>query len=215
MAPTACRCVCVNLTLFQEKGRQMSGAPTRRLNHSVMAQAVPKWLDIINGGIADVQEKGLFPLMAGPMSCVTGILQHTSSWDMQSFFCPKPTFMSSPPKACSSQLKFYSIKWLLYHIYAITALSCNIQSISGVPVKHLSACMRILRHWAIACCRMASEAFKGQFMKIEAPNGFVEWTENCSCHFDLEKAISCQSRCRRGFSQLLDAIIHKTHFDQY
>lgn len=49
---------------------------------------------------------------------------------------------------------------------------------------------------------MVNKAFKGQFMKIETPNGFVEWTEKCSCHFDLKKAISSLSRCSRGFSVL-------------
>jgi len=36
---------------------------------------------------------------------------------------------------------------------------------------------------------MKSEAFKGQFMTIEAPIGFVEWTEN-SCGLEESNLLS-------------------------
>ena len=69
---------------------------------------------------------------------------------------------------------------------------------------------RILWHWSIAHHRMTNKAFKGLFMKIEAPNSFVEWTENSRCHFGLEKAICCQRRRSGGLSYMLLSVLKGT-----
>lgn len=64
-------------------------------------------------------------------------------------------------------------------------------------------------------------------MKTEAPNGFVERTENSGCHFGLEKAICCK-RSRGGgggwvsytalsaLKECFSTFMHvKTQFDRY